>query len=358
MKSRFTFGILHRILIAMLLVSLIPLATIWTINFNTISTLNSTKVEQQLIALNDNLLTHVNDWVDMNQRMLLQNARTNDIISMEASRQNSTLESMTELYDWAYLAFTIAPDGNNIGRSDGKKPKYYGDRTYFKQILDGERLGEQILIGKTSGKPALILSAPINNSAGRLQGVIAIAATLSEISDQIANSHIGKTGFAFLVDKKGEVISHPSDVYTRSRIDLSNHPALLALKRGEKTSTFTNEKGERILAVARQNRAGWTMVTQQNIDEAYRLIKEENVKGVILLISSLLLVLLAAVLVSKRLTRPIHELTRVAEQFSQGKLNLKISGLDRQDEIGHLARAIERLGTSIRLAMERLQKRN
>ena len=132
MNSRFAFGILHRILIAMLFVSLIPLATIWAINFNTISSLNSTKVEQQLIALNNNLLTHVNDWVDMNQRMLLQNARTTDIISMEATRQNSTLKSMTELYDWAYLAFTIAPDGNNIGRSDGKKPKYYGDRSYFK----------------------------------------------------------------------------------------------------------------------------------------------------------------------------------------------------------------------------------
>ncbi len=357
MSARFTFGIFHRILIALLLVSLIPLAAIWAVNFSAISDLNAAKVELQLTALNDNLLTHVDDWVDMNRRMLLQNARTEGIISMNASRQNPILKTMTELYDWAYLAFTIAPDGNNIGRSDGKKPKYYGDRSYFKQILDGKQLGEQILIGKTSGKPALILSAPINDSTGRLRGVIAIAATLSEVSDRIASSHIGQTGFAFLVDKKGEVIAHPSAEYTRSRIDLSTHPALLAFKQGKKTSVFVNEKGEKILAVARQNRAGWTMVTQQNVDEAYRLIKEENLKGVILLISSLLLVLIIALLVSKRLTRPIHELTSVAEQFSQGKLNLKISGLDRQDEIGHLARAIERLGTSIRLAMERLQKR-
>jgi len=358
MKTRFSFGIFHRILIAMVLVSLIPLAIIWSINFSTISTLNNTKVEQQLIALNDNLLTHVNDWVDMNQRMMLQNARTSDIISMDAKLQNPTLKSMTALYDWAYLAFTIAPNGNNIGRSDGKTPKFYGDRSYFKQILNGEQLGEQILIGKTSGKPALILSAPIHDGAGRLKGVIAIAATLSQLSDQIANSRIGDTGFAFLVDKKGEVISHPSEVFTRSRIDLSTHPALIALKQGKPTSVFINEKGEKILAVARRNTSGWTMVTQQNVDEAYSLIKEENLKGIALLIGSLLLVLVIALLVSKRLTRPIHELTNIAEQFSQGKLDLKISGLDRQDEIGHLARAIERMGTSIRLAMERLQKRN
>ncbi len=358
MSHRFSFGIFHRILLALLLVSLIPLSTIWAINFNTISNLNSTKVEQQLTGLNDKLLTQVNDWVEMNQRMLQQNARTNDIISMDPARQNSTLKTMTQLYDWAYLAFTIAPDGNNIGRSDGKKPKYYGDRAYFKQVIAGEPLGEQILIGKTSGKPALILSAPISNQKGQLQGVIAIAATLSEISDRIASTRIGQTGYAFLVDNKGEVIAHPSDEFTRSRIDLSGHPALKALKQGRKASVFIDEEGKKMLSIASQNGAGWTLVTLQGVDEAYSLIRKENLQGIILLVASLLLVLVVGLLVSKRLTRPIHELTNIAEQFSQGKLDLNISGLQRQDEIGHLARAIERLGISIKLAMSRLQKQS
>jgi methyl-accepting chemotaxis protein len=356
MRSRFTFGIFYRILGALLLVSLIPLAAIWAINFNTIRDLNNTSVEQRLVALNDNLLNQVNSWVDMNRRMLLQNARTLDIISMDSRRQNPTLKTMTELYDWAYLAFTVAPDGNNIGRSDGKKPIYYGDRSYFKQVMDGAPLGEQILIGKTSGKPALILSAPINNPGGQMVGVIAVAATLSEISDQIANSHIGETGIAFLVDKKGEVIAHPSEVYTRSRIDMSRHPAVLALKQGQKTTTFVNEEGHEIFATAQQNNDGWIMITQQDTAEAFSLISRENKQGIILLISSLLLILLVGMLVSKRLTRPIKDLTEVADQFSQGKLDLQISGLGRQDEIGNLARAIERLGTSIRLAMDRLQR--
>ena len=357
MSSRFSLGIFHRILLALLLVALIPLAAVWAINFSTISDLNNSKVEQQLSALNENLLTQVDDWVDMNRRMLLQNARTADIISMENARQNPALQSMTNIYDWAYLAFTIAPDGNNIGRSDGKPPKFYGDRTYFKQVMAGQEMGEQILIGKTSGKPALILSAPISSKEGRLKGVIAIAATLSEISDRIANSRIGQTGFAFLVDKKGEVIAHPSDEFTRSRIDLSSHPALQALKQGKHTSVFLNEDGKKVLAVTRRNPAGWTLVTQQNVDEAYQLIRSENIKGIVMLCSSLVLVLLIAVLVSRRLAHPIRELTEVADQFSQGKLDLQISGLERQDEIGNLARAIERLGTSIRLAIERLQQR-
>jgi methyl-accepting chemotaxis protein len=58
------------------------------------------------------------------------------------------------------------------------------------------------------------------------------------------------------------------------------------------------------------------------------------------------------------ITKPLRELTHVAERYSEGQLDLKVPGLDRQDEIGNLACALERLGTSIRKAMERLQKKS
>jgi methyl-accepting chemotaxis protein len=53
--------------------------------------------------------------------------------------------------------------------------------------------------------------------------------------------------------------------------------------------------------------------------------------------------------------RPLRELTAVADSYSQGQLDLKVPGVDRRDEIGSLARALGRLGLSIRSAMERLQ---
>jgi methyl-accepting chemotaxis protein len=55
--------------------------------------------------------------------------------------------------------------------------------------------------------------------------------------------------------------------------------------------------------------------------------------------------------------RPIRELTAVADSFSKGQLDLKVPGTERRDEIGSLARALGRLGISIRGAMERLEGR-
>jgi len=57
------------------------------------------------------------------------------------------------------------------------------------------------------------------------------------------------------------------------------------------------------------------------------------------------------------ITRPLRQLTLVADNFSQGQLNLKVPGLDRNDEIGNLAKALDRLGISVRKAIERLKAR-
>ncbi|MCW9048814.1 MAG: cache and HAMP domain-containing protein [Deltaproteobacteria bacterium] len=357
MAKKVTFGISQKLLLTLLAVALVPLLVIWFFSYQSITNLTTEKVNQELTAINQTLIAQVDDWVDLNQRMLLQNASLDSIQSMEASRQNPTLQTVTKYYDWAYLAFTTDPKGNNIGRSDGKKTKYYGDRAYFKQVVEGQQFGKQILIGKTSGKPAMVLSTGIFNQAGQLKGVLAQAMTLTELSGKIVSNRIGQTGFTFLVDEKDEVIAHPDAEMTKSRVNLSKNQAVQALKQGNAAVIYDDMNGEKIVAVGQKTAQGWTMVSQQNYAEAYQLIKAENQKALSILIATLIVVCLIAVFVARSLTAPIRDLTEIADKYSQGQLDLKITGLDRNDEIGQLSQAIERLGTSIRMAISRLQKK-
>jgi len=76
-----------------------------------------------------------------------------------------------------------------------------------------------------------------------------------------------------------------------------------------------------------------------------------------LVVGNAFLVIVVPLVVSLMMTiiKPLRELTAVADSFSQGQLDLKVPGVERRDEIGSLARALGRLGVSIRKAMERLQ---
>ena len=124
------FGIFHKVLLTMVLVAATPLVAIWYTNYHNSSVNISRNIGIQFEQGLGFLTHHVNSWVDMNHRMLRQNAKLPDTLSMDPARQNPLMKSITNEYDWNYLAFTVAPDGKNIARSDGKEPKYYGDRVY------------------------------------------------------------------------------------------------------------------------------------------------------------------------------------------------------------------------------------
>jgi len=69
----------------------------------------------------------------------------------------------------------------------------------------------------------------------------------------------------------------------------------------------------------------------------------------------LVIVIPLVVFLVMSIIRPLRQLTAVADSYSQGRLDLKVPGLGRKDEIGSLARALARLGTSMKKAMELLK---
>ncbi len=61
-------------------------------------------------------------------------------------------------------------------------------------------------------------------------------------------------------------------------------------------------------------------------------------------------------LVVRSIIAPVLNLCEVADAYSLGELNLQIPAAQRKDEIGRLAQSIERLGSSSKLALDRLKK--
>src|SRR6266849_3672662 len=159
-KKWFHVGIFQKILVTMLVVAIVPLSAIWYIDYRNSSERISNTTDQQLADISDKLVSQVNDWVTMNLKVLNQNAALADMASMKGEKQNPILRAIENEYKWSYVIITIGPDGMNVGRSDDNKLLDYSDRNYFKDVMNGAPMGKQVLISKTTNKPALLLSAP------------------------------------------------------------------------------------------------------------------------------------------------------------------------------------------------------
>ena len=85
-------------------------------------------------------------------------------------------------------------------------------------------------------------------------------------------------------------------------------------------------------------------------------IRTRNIVIGILAVTLILIGVIVAVY-GYRLTERITHLTDIADRISVGDMDVEIAGLQTQDEIGELARAIGRMQGSIRLAIKRLKER-
>ncbi len=345
----------YRVLAFMLLVALIPLGGLWYISVYK-SQQNSLTEANLLLKNSVNALAErADDWYTANLLALQQISSTADIRSMDGARQSLLLQTISEHYKHIYLAFVAASNGQSLGRSDGKPAQQYGDREYFKEIMSGQLVGSQVAIGKTSGKPTYIVAVPVYDTDRQRRGILAFAMTLEEVSKQIAELHLGGTGFATLLDAKNRVLAKGHELASELQ-DMSASPMVsAALNANEKAYEFV-EQGKTYLAISKTTKHGWRIVVQQEKEEAL-LSMRSNLQHAFLFIGlTVVAVILVAFACAAGLTRPINNLTQITERMSKGELGVTINETLRRDEIGALARSIERMGISLEMAFKRMRK--
>ena len=345
----------YRVLAFMLLVALIPLGGLWYISVYKAQ--QNSLAEANLLLKNsvNALAERADDWYTANLLALQQISSTADIRSMDGARQSLLLQTIPEHYKHIYLAFVAASNGQSLGRSDGKPTQQYGDREYFKEIMSGQLVGSQVAIGKTSGKPTYIVAVPVYDTDRQRRGILAFAMTLEEVSKQIAELHLGNTGFATLLDAKNRVLAKGHELASELQ-DMSASPMVsAALNANEKPYEFVDQ-GTTYLAISKTTKHGWRIVVQQEKEEAL-LSMRSNLQHAFLFIGlTVVAVILVAFACAAGLTRPINNLTQITERMSKGELGVTINETLRRDEIGALARSIERMGISLEMAFKRMRK--
>ena len=356
--KKIRFGLFFKIVILMLIVSLLPLGVYWGITFNKTSNLAKVSSENFMAQTALGLSNQVDEWIDKNVRVIKAAARLPEIISMDRTRQEPVLKAIQKEYPYIYLVFTVDLKGMNTARNDGKSLKDYSDRQYYKDVaIKGKKLTWQTLIGKTSKKPALILAVPIL-SGGRVIGVMAVAANIDDISKSVARWRRGKTGYSFLVDETGKVVSHQVKQFVVQQKKLTNHPMVRAYKRDKRAQAaiYKDERGNEVFGYVHGNRYDWALVVRQESKEIFEPLKSVQLFFYILLIVTILVVSAVAWFFARALVKPIMKLTDIAERMSLGELDNKVD-VKAKDEIGLLAMAIERMRISLNMAMARLRKK-
>ena len=194
----------------------------------------------------------------------------------------------------------------------------------------------------------LSYNAPVKRN-GSFIGVVGIEISYHTLGPQIKDIKVGDTGFAFVVEnEKGSIIYHPTiDILGMKPEDRPSIPEGFteALKKEEHHIEYTFQ-GVKKHAYWLNLGNGMSVVVCVPISEVSAIWFRIVTRIVIVSIGILALFTVGMVLYTRKITRPLKELTLAAEKINEGDYNVELT-YKNNDEIGTLTTTMNKLVTHL-----------
>ena len=222
---------------------------------------------------------------------------------------------------------------------------------------------------------------PIYNQQGDLLGVFDTPLTLSEISDVLRSLKIGQSGYSFIMDRSGMLIAS-SSIHNPFQM---KHGQLQRIKAQESQDFLIRETTKQL-----QNHVESLQQIYNSISFDFDWNQERYMVGIFpfsdpkgidwlifivvpesdfmnpinenqkitfgLCFLALMIASLIGIITAHWITTPIIQLSQASQAIAKGELNPKIE-LDRNDEVGILARSFHQMAMQLKAAFEKLEVR-
>jgi diguanylate cyclase (GGDEF)-like protein/PAS domain S-box-containing protein len=232
------------------------------------------------------------------------------------------------------------------------------DREYFKEAKQRNIAVSNMLISRLHEEKVVDIAASVMDSENNVIGVITNTINVSYFKRHVDSVKIENTGYAYIVDSDGVMVSHPEvnkigslveNSEIKRVIDQINHNE--EVKSGE--GTYNYREKERYMAYHSIGDLNWLLVVAQDKSEmkiiAFVVLTIITSATVIILILSLI----AGERFSKSITTPIAELTSIMDKAASGDLTVE-STLNSEDEFGQLSKDFNIMLSKLNLSYEEL----
>lgn len=365
------------LLLGSILVTSVLLSTAGIASSQKVVTENSAKImklicEERALKI-DGMLLAVEQAVETDYQYICERVRRDETLAGDVDKWKQQMENAREVLentarctDFAVAVyFRMAPELSTyksgiflvregdefIEREPTDLSLYSPEDTghvgwYYQPIANGGPTWLEAYLNKNIQVEMISYVIPIYLTDGQLLGVIGMDIDVQLLKDAVREQMAYKTGKAMLTNKNGDIVYHedyPEGVLM-SEYDAELRNVTTTLSRTANDSdgevfSFKWHGEERQLTYKQLSNGMFLVITAASSEinaSRHQLILQ---CAVISLILALLALMLGAGLV-RRMTRPLLELTRVAEKVAEGEWDVEIQ-CESRDEVGVLAATLK-----------------
>lgn len=246
------------------------------------------------------------------------------------------------------------------------------DREYFKQIVkEGKDIYIYIsnaIISRATGKAILPIAKAVKDEGGKTIGFISPAVLLDTLVKIASEIKVGSSGYGWIVDGSGTVIAHPNQDYVmKLKITEASKMGIKGLEEvasdilGGKTGyvkiTLPDGSVNYTFYAPIESAKGWAFLV--DVPEREIATYGASVAKSTTLLFGVLVALMALIIVfvSGTISKPLKGLAQRIALFGEGDLTVTFQAKS-EDEIGHIAQALNKMATSLKESFITITKRS
>jgi signal transduction histidine kinase len=200
---------------------------------------------------------------------------------------------------------------------------------------------------------------------GQEGGVTVAEVNLKFIRDVVSQIKIGKAGYAYVLDSRGNLIAHPDMSLVLKKTSFASLPQVRDAMTGSRKPGDTrdeatiarNLQGRQVLtANATILPLGWLVFVEEPLAEAFAPLYSSMIRTGILLLVGLGVSILASVLLARKMVNPIRALQDRAVRIGAGALDERIE-IRTGDELEALADQFNSMAGQLRESYANLEQK-
>lgn len=403
LKPRFSLTL--KLFASFLAISLVPLGVVLFLNMQATRTSLDAVAYKSLFASASHTALRLNGFIKSHLDVIHTEAQLpilSEFLNLPPEQQkstasktrlNSTLTSLVKKKQFFLSSYALLDiSGKNIFDTDYTNiGADLSHRSYFQQVLEtGLPFVSDVEFNQNTGEAFLYFSSPVRDSKGSLGGVLRARYSAAILQQLIIHDTglVGPSSFGMLVNSNHLILAYgvfshggaekmvfnpivniPKDKVKELQLrrlfppdsKKKNPLNIPTLEKGLLTADslhpyFTSvlpSTGDRVFAAAitRMEQEPWLVAFFQPRDAFLAPAEERMKETLVLAIIIFALVSIAALVWADYISRPIRELTKVAERITQGDLSA-VYTVQTNDEIGVLANTFNFMTRRLRRRIE------
>ena len=241
-----------------------------------------------------------------------------------------------------YEAFLIDKEGNIfIASNEESEQITLKDQEMYKNVLKGETVLSDILFSNTESGKVINITVPVKNEYDEVIGAVCQVIFNNWFSDFSKNIKIEQTGYAYILDEKLNFIAHP-DIIKEGEALVSDGMRQMIKEAYDKeenhgAGVYTYKGQEKYGSFYIVGDIDWIICVVQNVKEIEKQAVIEFLLIIMSIIVLVIIVSIASMQISKKITRPIDQLTTIISHASDGDFS-QICSYAGNDELGVLSK--------------------